>query len=203
MSVIRALIPARVALASVIAIAAAAVFAASLDRRAAAQDKQADSVAAFGRIAAVFQHQRFSNCHTVTDFPRQGDDRHRHGMNVRRGPDGHGVAAQRCVACHQRANQAASGVPGAEEDWHLAPLSMGWEGLSASELCRHLLDPARNGGRSGTGVLDHLGTNLVRWAWSPGMGRTGAIRTPPPVDYDAFIRDARRWIDSGAACPTP
>ena len=185
----------------VLLLTAAVIFGAT-DRRVTAQElTRAESVAAFERIATVFRHPRCSNCHTVTDFPRQGDDRHRHAMNIRRGPDGHGVAALRCQACHQRANQAASGVPGADEDWHLAPLSMGWEGLSTPELCRHLLDPARNGGRSGAGVLDHLGTNLVRWAWSPGISQTGAARTLPPIDYDAFIRDAHRWIDSGAACP--
>jgi hypothetical protein len=181
---------------------ATAVALGTSDRRLAAQDSaHADSVAAFERVVPVFRHPRCSNCHTVTDFPRQGDDQHRHILNIRRGPDGHGAPAQRCQTCHQRANQVASGVPGANEDWHLAPLSMGWEGLSNAELCRHLLDPARNGGRSGAGVLDHLGTNLVRWAWSPGVTRTGAGRTPPPIDYDTFIRDARRWIESGAACP--
>jgi hypothetical protein len=172
------------------------------DRWAAAQDAtHADSVAAFERVAPVFQNPRCLNCHTITDYPRQGDDRHRHILNVHRGSDGHGAVGQRCQACHQRVNQAASGAPGADEDWHLAPLSMGWEGLSNSELCRHLLDPARNGGRSGAGVLNHLGTNLVRWAWSPGITRAGTARTPPSIDYDAFVRDARRWIELGAACP--
>jgi hypothetical protein len=42
---------------------------------------------------------------------------------------------------------------------------------------------------------------LVRWAWSPGITRAGTARTPPPIDYDAFIRDAHRWIEAGAACP--
>jgi hypothetical protein len=182
-----------------------AVVAAPAEQQAAGHDvsSAAESAAAFVRISAVFRHPRCSNCHTVTDFPRQGDDRHRHAVNVRRGPDGHGVAAQHCRTCHQRANQVASGVPGADEDWHLAPLSMGWEGLSDSELCRHLLDPTRNGGRSGQKVLDHLGTNLVRWAWSPGVGRSGEARSMPPLDYDSFIREANRWIDSGAACPAP
>jgi len=179
-----------------------AVIFGTFHRQVAAQNStRADSMTAFERVVAVFRHPRCSNCHTVTDFPRQGDDRHRHILNVRRGPDGHGVAAQRCRTCHQRANQTASGVPGADEDWHLAPLSMGWEGLSNAELCRHLLDPARNGGRSGAAILEHLGTNLVRWAWSPGVTRTGAARTLPPIDYDAFVRDARRWIELGAACP--
>ena len=52
-----------------------------------------------------------------------------------------------CSTCHQEANQEESGVPGAVH-WHLAPLRMGWEGLSDGELCRALLDPFKNGGRT-------------------------------------------------------
>ncbi len=168
------------------------------------QDASArSSVAAFGRIVAVFKHPRCLNCHTVTDFPRQGDDRHRHTVNVHRGADGRGVAALHCQACHQRSNQTASGVPGADEDWHLAPMSMGWEGLSDAELCRHLLDPRRNGRRTGAQLIGHLGTNLVRWAWAPGSDRAGNARTTSPLDYDTFIADAHRWIEGGAVCPSP
>jgi len=144
-------------------IAATAV--AGLALAAVAQQSAAET---FRAIAPVFQSPRCMNCHTNTSFPRQGDDRHRHTMNVARGASGHGAAAQPCSMCHQRANQAASGVPGADEDWHLAPLSMGWEGLTVGELCRHLVDPARNGGRSHDAVIDHLSTNLVRWAWAAG-----------------------------------
>jgi hypothetical protein len=164
---------------------------------------RAESVAAFERIVAVFRHPRCANCHTTTDFPRQGDDRHRHIMNVRRGPDGHGAAGLRCATCHQRTNQAASGVPGADEAWGLAPLSMSWgeQRLADSEICQRLLDRTRNGGRSSAQVLDHLGTNLVLWAWAPGLDRAGNIRSTPPVSYESFIRDAHRWVDTGTACP--
>jgi hypothetical protein len=194
-----------------VALACAAVAAACLalcwprlDAPARAADgamRREESLASFAAIAPVFEHPRCMNCHTVSEFPRQGDDRHRHTMNVLRGKDGHGVAAQRCGGCHQRSNQAASGVPGADEDWHLAPLSMGWEGLSPGELCRHLLDPARNGGRSGDAIIAHLGTNLVRWAWSPGRTQKGDERGRPPLGYDDFMRQARHWVETGAACP--
>jgi hypothetical protein len=159
------------------------------------------SAEAFAAIAPVFQSPRCLNCHTNTAFPRQGDDRHRHTMNVARGASGHGVPAQPCTMCHQRANQAASGVPGADEDWHLAPLSMGWEGLSVSELCAHLKDPARNGGRSGEAVVDHLATNLVRWAWDAGADRSGKPRRAPPLAYAEFVRLARLWVSGGGQCP--
>lgn len=163
-----------------------------------AQDRSAE---AFLAIAPVFQSPRCMNCHTNTAFPRQGDDRHRHTMNVARGPSGHGAVVQQCAMCHRRANQPASGVPGADEDWHLAPLSMGWEGLSVAELCAHLLDPARNGGRSGAAVVDHLATNLVRWAWNAGVDRNGRPRRAPPLGYDDFVQRAKLWVSSGASCP--
>jgi hypothetical protein len=157
--------------------------------------------ALFQAIAPVLQHPRCMNCHTQVDAPRQGDDQHRHILNVRRGADGHGAMAMHCTVCHGRANNAASGVPGADEDWHLAPLSMGWEGLAAPEICRHLTDPAKNGGRTGQQVVDHLNTNLVRWAWSPGATAHGIGRTSPPLSHTDFVAAAQKWVDAGAPCP--
>lgn len=79
--------------------------------------------------------------------PKQGDDRHVHLMNVQRGGENMGVPAIRCATCHRTHNNDMAGIPGAP-DWHLAPASMGWDGLSKSELCRTLLDPTKNGGRA-------------------------------------------------------
>jgi hypothetical protein len=156
---------------------------------------------AFATVFSVLVHPRCQNCHTRTGWPRQGDDRHRHVVNVHRGPDGRGVAGMTCAACHGRANNEWSGVPGADEDWHLAPLSMGWEGLPAAEVCRNLLDPSRNGGRSGAEVVNHLRTHLVQWAWEPGRTGRGADRSRPPVPYDEFVRAAEAWVAAGAPCP--
>lgn len=139
------------------------------------------------------------NCHTSTGFPRQGDDRHRHTMNVSRGADGHGAAGLRCGTCHQSANQAASGVPGAP-DWHLAPLSMAWEGLTPAQLCRVLFDPGK-GGLKPAGLAAHLETSFVRWAWSPGTDAHGRPRSTPPISHRAFVALARRWVATGAVCP--
>lgn len=169
-----------------------------------AQSPKADAApsgALFLRIVPVFQHPRCMNCHTSTDFPRQGDDQHRHAMNVRRGSDGTGVPAMRCASCHRRSNNAGTGVPGAEEDWRLAPLSMGWEGLSIGEICRNLSDPAKNGGRTGRQVVDHLHTHLVMWAWSPGKTSHGEPRTSPPLSHAEFVAAAEAWIAAGAPCP--
>ena len=159
------------------------------------------SIEAFNSMAKVLTHPRCQNCHTQTHFPLQGDDRHPHGMNVQRGDDGQGVAAQRCGACHGRANNAASGVPGADEDWHLAPLSMGWEGRSLAELCRGLKDPKLNGGRTGAQLVEHFATPLVRWGWRPGARADGTPRSVPPTPYAEFVAAAQRWLATGAACP--
>lgn len=161
----------------------------------------AGSIAAFDLMAQVMTSPRCQNCHTLTGFPRQGDDRHRHAMNVQRGIDGMGAVGMRCSTCHSRANYAASGVPGADEAWRLAPLSMGWEGRSKGALCRQIKDPKHNGGRSGADVIDHLKTHLVVWAWSPGASAHGHARTQPPISHEAFLEAAETWVATGQACP--
>jgi hypothetical protein len=73
---------------------------------------------------------------------------------------------------------------------------MAWKGLTTSELCRTLKDPAKNGNRSLQDLISHMNTSLVRWAWNPGPGRTA-----PPLSQDEFVLRLREWIESGAACP--
>lgn len=161
--------------------------------------EKARSVEAFRRMAPVLQSPRCMNCHTQTEFPRQGDDRHRHIMAVMRGPADHGVASLQCQACHRDVNTDATGVPGAP-DWHLAPLSMAWEGLSVGELCRLMFDPNR-GMLGPNEFIPHLETDLVQWAWSPGFNLDGKPRQSPPVPRDEFMALAREWISNGASCP--
>jgi len=155
----------------------------------------------FAGIATVLQHPRCMNCHTTTDWPRQTDARWRHAMNARRGAEGHGLPGMRCSTCHQAANQAAAGVPGALH-WHLAPLSMGWEGLAPGALCRVLVDPSRNGGRDAAALARHMAEDpLVAWAWAPGRTAAGTDRASPPMPHAAFAALVRRWAEAGAACP--
>jgi hypothetical protein len=172
---------------------------AASEASASSASRSAESRAAFERMLPVLQHPRCMNCHTSTGFPRQGDDRHRHIMNVSRGTDDHGAVGLRCSTCHQSANQPASGVPGAP-DWHLAPLSMAWEGLTASELCRVLFDREK-GGLEPAQLAGHLETSFVRWAWSPGIDAHGRPRSTPPMSHRAFVALARRWVATGAVCP--
>ncbi len=183
-------------------LAAALFLAAPLGAQTASADRPA-SPAAFARMARVMMGPRCLNCHTVSGFPTQGDDRHRHLMNVMRGANGRGAPGMRCTTCHGRRNNDASGVPGANDDWRLAPLSMGWQGLSTRELCLHLKDPTRNGGRTGAEVVNHLRTPLVVWAWAPGTDAHGAARAAPAVSYAAFLAAAESWVTTGQVCPEP
>jgi mono/diheme cytochrome c family protein len=179
--------------------AASAILAllASLPAAAAASDPER-SRAAFAEIARVLRHPRCINCHTVTDFPRQGDESRPHDMLVKRGPDGHGREGLECSSCHQDQNQEEAGVPGAPR-WALAPLSMGWEGLDDHALAEALKDPARNGGLSLEGTYEHMAQDpLVGWAWNP-----GGERRPPPISRQELARWVRVWIDTGAHSPPP
>ena len=163
-------------------------------------DRAAQSRQAFMDISTVLRHPRCLNCHTSVDYPRQGDDQHRHLFNVRRGPDDRGAAALRCQTCHHAENHEASGVPGAP-GWRLAPLRMAWDGLSAGQLCKALLDPAR-GGMTPQTLVEHLRTErLVAWAWQPGRNSRGDLRQQPPLSHEQFVALANNWVELGAACP--
>jgi len=156
------------------------------------------SAASFADVARVLRHPRCLNCHPSGDRPRVGDDRRVHAMNVMRGRGGRGVPAMRCDSCHQDANQVGSGVPGAPH-WHLAPRTMGWEGLDDRGLAEALKDPRRNGNRSLAELRAHMAEDaLVLWGWDPGVGRE-----PVPVPHAEFLADLDAWIAAGAPSPAP
>jgi hypothetical protein len=161
-----------------------------------ASDRQ-QSVAAFRQIAQVMRSPRCMNCHTATEFPRQGETGRRHDQLVMRGDDGKGAPPMLCIACHQDANSADGYVPGAP-DWHLAPIGMSWERAQGDkDLCEGLLDKRRNGNRLARGIVIHMMNDpLVQWAWTPGHAR----RTPP-MTQEAFHALLQRWEATGAACP--
>lgn len=152
---------------------------------------------AFKPIAAVLNHPRCLNCHPRDDRPRQDDERRVHRQNIVRGPDNLGFVNARCTACHRDENNAYSGVPGAPS-WHLAPLSMGWQGLDDSELCTTLKDPAKNGGKTIAALVEHMEKDkLVLWGWAPGGDRS-TVSTPHPQ----FMSELKTWAAAGAPCPS-
>src|SRR5213080_4770667 len=114
--------------------------------------------ALFLQFVSVLRHPRCMNCHSRGDFPRQGDDGHQHTMNVRRGPEGHGVTAEKCSTCHQDHNLAGLHMPPGAPNWGLPPRSMPmiWQGLSDAQLCRSIKDPKQNRNRSLAQLVEHL-----------------------------------------------
>lgn len=151
---------------------------------------------AFKRIAEVLRHPRCMNCHTVTEFPRQGDTRRRHQQLVMRGEANKGAPAMQCANCHQAANSPDGRVPGAPH-WQLAPLSMGWEHLKTDKaLCEAFVDKTKNGNRDARKIVEHVSHDpLVQWAWMPGE------RKSPAIGQQEFHALVRLWARNGAACP--
>lgn len=166
---------------------------------------QPDGLAAWQQVYSVLTHPRCINCHTATQYPQQGDDRHRHFANVVRGPEGKGVPALKCATCHQESN-ASTGVPGGH-NWHLAPLSMAWQDgtdrpLSSAAICAAVTDRSRNNNLDGAGLLKHHEEEpLVLWAWQPGARIDGSPRAVPALSHADFVAATRRWVNAGTPCP--
>jgi hypothetical protein len=153
----------------------------------------------FTAFVPVLRHPRCMNCHSKGDFPRQGDDGHQHTMNVRRGPDGHGVTAEKCSTCHQDHNLPGEHLPPGAPHWGLPPSSMPmiWQGLTDAQLCKSIKDPKQNKGRNLDQLVEHLTEDkLVMWGWNPGEGRT-----PVPMPHDEFSAKVKQWQAAGAPCP--
>jgi hypothetical protein len=167
----------------------------------------ADGLAAWQQVYSVLTSPRCINCHTATNYPQQGDDRHRHFANVVRGPAGKGVPGLNCMSCHQESNADSTGAPGGH-NWHLAPLSMRWQDandqpLSSAAVCHALIDRAKNNGMDGPALLKHHTEEpLVLWAWSPGRRPDGTMRSLPPISHDEFVAATRAWIAAGTPCPS-
>ena len=152
----------------------------------------------FSPIAVVLNHPRCMNCHPRDDRPRQGDDRHPHMQNIVRGVDDMGFVNARCPACHRDVNNDYSKVPGAP-NWHLAPISMGWQGSNNSQLCETLKDQTKNGGKDIAALVEHMsGDKIVLWGWAP-----GGERTPVSTPHAEFVEQFKAWAAAGAPCPPP
>jgi hypothetical protein len=165
---------------------------------AAISDTQSRSIAYFAEAAKVFQHPRCVNCHPAGERPSQGDTMRPHEPLVVRGDDGRGAPGLACATCHGGANFDPAGVPG-DPHWHLAPAAMAWEDKSVGYICNQLKDRRRNGNRDVAAILKHVASDsLVKWAWSPGAGRT-----PAPGSNAGFVALLQAWADTGAFCPPP
>ena len=164
------------------------------------EDASARSAALFEEMFVVLSHPRCLTGHPVDGGPRQGMDMAPHNPPVVRGDGGMGAPGMRCSTCHGAENVAyvtgEGSIPG-HEPWHLAPVSMGWIGLTSAEVCAQLQDPARNGDRTLAEIHEHNAQDgLVGWGWHPGEGRE-----PAPGSQEIFGQLTQAWIDTGAACP--
>ena len=160
----------------------------------------------FLKVASVMFYPRCTNCHTVQDFPGQGDDHHKHANDVIRSANqrgtgglgfGAGAGAVPCVSCHASSNQADGRQPGAF-GWRMPPASMAFDNFNgnAGALCRHVSDPNNNGGRDAKALVEHMRTDpLVQYAFDPGT------RTKPPLTQAEFHEAVQKWAETGAACP--
>ncbi|HET8564465.1 MAG TPA: hypothetical protein VFM35_11375 [Candidatus Binatia bacterium] len=155
--------------------------------------------ALFTAFVSVLRHPRCMNCHSQSDFPRQGDDGHPHAMDVRRGPDGHGVTAQKCSTCHQDHNLAGANMPPGAPHWGLPPpnIPMIWQDLTDAQICRSIKNPKENKNRNVDQLVEHFAKDeLVAWGWNPGEGRN-----PIPMPRDEFVAKVKQWQAAGAPCP--
>lgn len=161
------------------------------------EDKKAKSLEAFELILKVLKDPRCINCHPTDNRPRQGDDQHPHLFNVRRGKTNNGGPVQMCSGCHGEENNIYSGIPGAPH-WGLAPISMGWLGLSDYEIGQRFISKASNGQRSPEALAKHMTEDaLVLWGWNPGENRK-----PVQVPFEEFKKAVSDWLNNGAHVPS-
>jgi mono/diheme cytochrome c family protein len=159
-----------------------------------------ESVKAFMSVYKVLMSPRCMNCHPSGDIPLQGDDSHLHIMQPRRGNEGKGVYAMKCANCHQETNTVGLHTPPGNPSWHLPPANMRmvFQGKTAHQLARQLIDPKQNGNKDRHALEEHVSDTLVKWGWNPGEGRT-----VPPLNYKEFSHAWLTWLRKGAYAPAP
>jgi len=157
-----------------------------------------ESVKAFGQVYKVLMSPRCVNCHPAGDVPLQGDDSHLHAMSPKRGKDGKGLYAMKCMNCHQPSNIAGVRTPPGNPNWHLPPadMKMVFQGRTARQLAKQLMDPKQNGNKTKKDLLEHAHDALVLAGWEPGEGRT-----LPPLSHAEFVKAWNTWINKGAYAP--
>jgi len=157
-----------------------------------------ESVKAFETVYKVLMSPRCMNCHPAGDIPLQGDDSHLHVMGPKRGVEGKGVYAMKCSNCHQETNTPGLHTPPGNPEWHLPPaaMKMVFQGKSAHELAKQLVDKKQNGNKDIKKLIEHADDGLVLGGWNPGEGRT-----LPPVSHAEFKKAWLTWIKKGAYAP--
>lgn len=154
---------------------------------------------AFLKVYSVLMSPRCMNCHPSGDAPLQGDDNKLHTQLVKRGADGKGIYAMKCINCHMDQNTVGANMPPGNPNWKLpsAEMKLVFQGKSARQLAAQLLNTKYNGNKSKQELVQHISADgLVLWAWNPGDGRKA-----PPMSHTEFVKQFKLWIDSGAYLP--
>ena len=164
---------------------------------------------AWERIHAVVSHPRCVNCHTdarnlpMWSGPEFSEDRP-HGMNIHADDSRIGAETLPCQTCHvtsTRPNTVPHAAPHAGMEWRLAPVEFLWFGVPGADICKQIRDPARNGGRDGKGLVEHIlhdasEKGFITWGFDPGAGREAA-----PGGMQAHLDDTLAWVAAGMPCP--
>lgn len=156
------------------------------------------SVKAFEKVYAVLMSPRCMNCHPKGDIPLQGDESKLHTMSPKRGLDGKGLYAMKCANCHQLENTPGLHTPPGNPNWHLPPadMKMVFEGRTASQLARQLIDPKQNGHKDLKKLIEHADDGLVLAGWKPAKGLA-----LPPMSHKEFKKAWITWLENGAYAP--
>lgn len=158
------------------------------------------SVKAFEKVYAVLMSPRCMNCHPSGDIPLQGDDSHIHTMQPKRGVDGKGLYAMKCTNCHQPENTPGLHTPPGNPNWHLPPanMKMVFQGRTAHQLAKQLIDPKQNGNKDMKKLIEHADDGLVLAGWKPAEGLK-----LPPISHAEFKKAWITWLETGAYAPQP
>jgi hypothetical protein len=151
------------------------------------------------QVYSVLMSPRCVNCHPSGDVPLQGDESRLHNMLPKRGIDGKGITAMKCANCHQAANTPGLHTPPGNPNWHLPPadMKMVFQGRTANQLAKQLIDPMQNGHKSKEQLIAHASDELLMTGWNPGEGRS-----LPPMSYEEFKKVWTTWITKGAYAPS-
>jgi hypothetical protein len=77
-------------------------------------------------------------------------------------------------------------------------MRMVFQGRTAHQLARQLVDPKQNGGKNMEKLIEHADDGLVLAGWNPGEGRT-----LPPMSHAEFKKAWLTWLKTGAYAPKP
>jgi hypothetical protein len=160
------------------------------------RDPRLRSRALFNEAAKVFRHPRCTNCHAVSDRPRQGNRSRPHQPPVVRGAKGFGIPSLRCASCHLNRNYPAARIPGGP-NWHMPPANMAFRGRTAAQICQSIKRVATTRKLPLDALVVHSRKDhLVIWAWRPGKHRQ-----PPPGTHKRFVDLMAAWVATGGHCP--